>query len=93
MWVDPSSPLSGQISLASSGHIITALGPVIMSALSDSPERLLSRTQVDIADDTDRDLWRRAADEAVTGFSRATPFLYADYTKSPARPILGFLVN
>jgi len=36
--VDPFSPLSGQISPTSSGHIITAHGPVIMSALLDSPE-------------------------------------------------------
>jgi len=36
--VDPFSPLSGQISPTSSGHIITALEPAIMSALSDSPD-------------------------------------------------------
>ncbi|BAI97466.1 hypothetical protein SJA_C1-26320 [Sphingobium indicum UT26S] len=34
---DPSPPLSGQISFASSGHLIAAFGPVIMSALLDCP--------------------------------------------------------
>ena len=39
--IDPSRPLSGQISLTSSGHLIAAFGSVIMSALSDDPERPL----------------------------------------------------
>jgi len=39
---DPSWPLSGQISLTGSGHFIAACGPVIMSALLDSPDSRLS---------------------------------------------------
>jgi len=44
---DPSSPLSGQISLAGSGHLIAALEPAIMSALSDDPERQVTAAQME----------------------------------------------
>jgi len=43
--VDPFSPLSGQISPTSSGHIITAHGPVIMSALLDLPADRQNRAE------------------------------------------------